>query len=148
MALSGKPGRNKCCLAGPCVLCVAVWPHYDPVHQAGSWLASVRQAEPGSRMRCFSTGQEELCSSAHPLHRPQEIPRVGKECGEGSGMSSPHTSLLKLWDVGCIGGTLASGSPDTGSLWPLASQPSALPQRGRKEGTMACTHSVALSRTL
>lgn len=155
MAPSGKPGRNKWSLARPCVFCVAVWPHYGSVHQAGNYFASVRPAKPGSRMWCFSTGQE-LCSLAHPLHRPQESPGAGKafrawqECRERIWDPTPyHTSFLKSTAraLGVHSRNTCLGSPDTRSLWPPASQPSALPQRGRNEGTVAWTHSPALSRT-
>lgn len=80
------------------------------------------------------------------LERPLE---AGRNPERGSGPLSFHcSSLLKSWDLRYIEGTLASRSPDTRFLWPPASQPSALPQRSRNEGTMACTHSAALSRTL
>lgn len=148
MAPSGKPGRNKCSLARPCVFCVAVWPHYGSVHQAGNYLISVRPAKPGSRMWCFSTGQE-LCSLAHPLHRPQESP------GAGKAFRGWQERRERIWDPAPLPYFLSEvhskntclGSPDTRSLWPPASQPSALPQRGRNEGTVAWTHSPALSRT-
>lgn len=147
MAPSGKPGRNKWCLARPCVFCMGVWPHYHSAHQAGSCLASLSPAKPGGRMRCFSTGQE-LCSLAHPLHKPQESPLEAGRNAEG------------IWDVALLAYLLSEimgledhsrstclGPPDTWSLWSPASQPSALPQRSRNEGTMALKHSPALSRT-
>lgn len=126
VAPSGKPGRSKCSLARPCVFCVAVWPHYGSVRQTGNGLASVRPAKPGSRMWCFSTGQE-LCSLAHPLQRPQESPGAGKafrgwqECREGTGILPPyHNSFLKS-TVGALevhSRSTCLGSPDTSSLWP------------------------------
>lgn len=81
------------------------------------------------------------------LERPLE---AGRNAERGSGiLPSYHTSFLKSTAraLEVHSRNTCLGSPDTRSLWPPASQPSALPQRGRNEGTVAWTHSPALSRT-
>lgn len=118
---------------------------------SGWQLPRLTQSDEASgRMRCFSTGQEELCCLAHALHGPQESPGAGKafrgwqERGEwirdvGLALYFPsevvglevHRRNTCLW-VFKIQGPCARRPP--------ASQPSTLPQRGRNEGTVACTY--------
>lgn len=86
--------------------------------------------------------------------RPQESPGAGKafrswqECREGiwDFVLLPYF-LSETVGLEVPSRSICLGFLDTGSLWSPASQPTALPQRGRNEGILAWAHSPAISRT-